>query len=274
MDGRVARVVSAPDRAVFVHGFGQTGRCGGPVLPRLAARLSWVTPDLPGHAGTPAPVGPFEAAGQALVEAHGPAWFVGYSMGGRVALAGALARPERVRGLVLIGVNPGLDDDAARAARRDEEQAWGRRLLTDGLDAFFTAWLEGPLFATLPADARFEAERRRHDPGALAAAVEVLGLGSMPPLGSRLSSLERPVLLVAGARDPKFVALHRAMGARLPSATVVEVPGAGHAAHLERPDAVADAIATWLDTQGAPGSPEWGGAERPAGGVGGPGEIG
>lgn len=240
-------------RAVFLHGFGQTGACAGPLLTRLAERWSWVTPDLPGHAGNPPAVGAFEAEGRALVEAHGPAWFVGYSMGGRLALAGALARPDLVRGLVLIGVSPGLGDSAARAARRDEERGWGRRILADGLEAFFADWLAGPLFASLPAAFRFEDERRRHDPRVLAATVEALGVSSMPPLTGRLAGLARPVLLVAGARDAKFVALHRGMAAELPNATVVEVPDAGHAAHLEQPEAVVGAIVTWLEAQDAQG---------------------
>ncbi len=237
-------------RAVFLHGFGQTGRCGGPLLDKLATQLNWVTPDLPGHAGRPPPKGSFEVEAGALVEAHGPAWFVGYSMGGRLALAGALGRPEWVRGLVLIGVSPGLDDAAARGARRQEEATWRRRLEEEGLERFFSAWLAGPLFSTLPREARFEAERQRHDPRALGRSVEALGVGSMAPVGARLSQLARPVLLVAGALDAKFVALHRAMAAQLADAQVVEVPGAGHAAHLERPDAVAEAITRWLQARG------------------------
>jgi pimeloyl-ACP methyl ester carboxylesterase len=47
------------------------------------------------------------------------------------------------------------------------------------------------------------------------------------------------VTLVAGDRDPKYVDLARRMAERIAGAEVVVVPGAGHAVHLEDPDAVA-----------------------------------
>jgi 2-succinyl-5-enolpyruvyl-6-hydroxy-3-cyclohexene-1-carboxylate synthase/2-succinyl-6-hydroxy-2,4-cyclohexadiene-1-carboxylate synthase len=50
------------------------------------------------------------------------------------------------------------------------------------------------------------------------------------------------VTLVVGERDVKFRALAGRMAAALPAARVVVVPGAGHAAQLERPEAVARAI--------------------------------
>jgi pimeloyl-ACP methyl ester carboxylesterase len=53
-----------------------------------------------------------------------------------------------------------------------------------------------------------------------------------------------PVALVVGERDQKFRAIATEMAAGLPRATVVVVPGAGHAVHLEAPAAVAGAISS------------------------------
>ena len=66
----------------------------------------------------------------------------------------------------------------------------------------------------------------------------------MPSLWDRLGELAMPVTLVVGERDGKFRATAERMHERLPDATVVVVPGAGHAVALENPGAVATALRT------------------------------
>ena len=51
-----------------------------------------------------------------------------------------------------------------------------------------------------------------------------------------------PVTLIAGERDAKFRAIADRMAAAIPGARLVVAPGAGHAVHSRRPDAVAAAI--------------------------------
>ncbi len=58
----------------------------------------------------------------------------------------------------------------------------------------------------------------------------------------RLPNLQMPTTLLAGERDTKFTALAYEMARCIPRATVTIVPGAGHAVHLERPDAVVEAL--------------------------------
>jgi pimeloyl-ACP methyl ester carboxylesterase len=48
-----------------------------------------------------------------------------------------------------------------------------------------------------------------------------------------------PVTLVVGERDSKFGAIAVEMARRMPEAEVVVAPGAGHAVHLEAPEAIA-----------------------------------
>jgi 2-succinyl-6-hydroxy-2,4-cyclohexadiene-1-carboxylate synthase len=79
-------------------------------------------------------------------------------------------------------------------------------------------------------------------PQSLAGALRGLGTGALPSLWPRLHELRMPVTLIAGQRDAKFMALAYAMAKRIPNATVTVVPGAGHAVHLERPDAVVDLL--------------------------------
>ena len=63
------------------------------------------------------------------------------------------------------------------------------------------------------------------------------------------------VLLVAGALDVKFCAIAHAMAAALRDARVAIVPGAGHAVHLERPDAWLDEVEPFLDGERAHARP-------------------
>ena len=60
-----------------------------------------------------------------------------------------------------------------------------------------------------------------------------------------------PVLIVAGAADGKFAALGRRAAAAIgPTAELVLIPGAGHACHLERPDAFSAVLAGFLARTG------------------------
>ena len=65
---------------------------------------------------------------------------------------------------------------------------------------------------------------------------------SLPTAVFTLAPETMPTLLLAGARDPKFVAVAERMAPEMPAATVVIVPDAGHTVHLDRPDAWLEAV--------------------------------
>jgi pimeloyl-ACP methyl ester carboxylesterase len=112
------------------------------------------------------------------------------------------------------------------------------------LERFVDEWAAQPLFAGLPrgvADAA-RADRLRNVPEGLAAALRGMGQGATEPMWERLGELEMPVRIVAGERDQKYRGLAAAMAERIPGAQVITVREAGHAVHLERPEAVAAAI--------------------------------
>jgi 2-succinyl-6-hydroxy-2,4-cyclohexadiene-1-carboxylate synthase len=232
-----------PEDVVLLHGFTQTGASWEPVIRALGPRYRALAPDLRGH-GTASDRHPvsFDAVLADLDSLVPPAALLaGYSMGGRIALTYALTRPGRVAGLVLIGASPGLQDAAERAQRQAADEALARRVEQIGVPAFARAWGAQPLFAGQPpevADAA-HADRLRHTPAGLAAALRGLGTGTMEPLWNRLGELRIPVTVAAGERDAKFVALAQRMAGALPDARLVTIPGAGHAAQLEQPDAVA-----------------------------------
>ena len=165
----------------------------------------------------------------------------GYSMGGRVALHAALALGSRLDRLVLIGASPGIADAGERATRRTADDALADRIEAIGVEAFAREWASLPLWEGQPerVAAAANADRLRNTPAGLAAALRGLGTGVMDPLWEALPSLEVPVTLAVGERDEKFRAIAERMAAVLPRAEIAVVEGAGHAAQLEQPDAVA-----------------------------------
>jgi 2-succinyl-6-hydroxy-2,4-cyclohexadiene-1-carboxylate synthase len=237
------RSMVAPPTILLLHGFTQTGRSWDPVVAALAERYRALAPDLRGH-GSAADARPidFERVRADLL-ALAPERFAlaGYSMGGRIALGLALAAPERIERLVLIGTSPGLDDAVARRGRSATEAALADRIEGNGIEAFADLWGALPLWEGQPPEvaAAADAMRRAQSPGGLAAALRGLGLGAMEPLWDRLGELAMPVALVAGERDEKFIALAEQMADAIPDATVHVVPGTGHAAQLEAPQVVA-----------------------------------
>jgi 2-succinyl-6-hydroxy-2,4-cyclohexadiene-1-carboxylate synthase len=185
------------------------------------------------------------------------AGWVGYSMGGRMALHVALAYPAAVPKLALISTSAGIGDDAERAARRAADEALAKRLDgagPQGLHDFLEGWLAQPLFATLPRERAGLDERLTNSPAGLASSLRLAGAGVQEPLWDRLGELrqrELPVLFIAGELDPKYTKLAHAMADAIGrSAEVHMVRGAGHACHLERPEEVATELARFFDAGG------------------------
>ena len=238
---------AVPTTVVLLHGFAGTRRAWDPVVERLdPERYTPLAPDLRGHgdAHDARPV-TFEAC-VADVLAAAPERFVlcGYSMGGRIAQHVALAAPERVERLVLVATTAGLADEDERAARRAADERLAA--FADGatIEQFADRWAAQPLFAgTPPAAARiWREDLLRNDPHALAAVLRGIGTGAMAPLWERLPTLTMPATVLAGAGDPKFVALGERLAAALPNGELVVVEGAGHGLPRETPEAVAAAI--------------------------------
>jgi 2-succinyl-6-hydroxy-2,4-cyclohexadiene-1-carboxylate synthase len=231
---------------VLLHGFTQTGRSWQPLGHALAGRYRSAAPDLPGHGDfaerRPASFIACDAYLRALTDE--PFTLVGYSMGGRVALHAALSLGDRVRRLVLVGASPGIADARERAQRAADDAALADRIEAIGLDAFVREWGAQPLFDGIPRGIaeRIDADRRRNTAPGLAAALRGLGTGVMPPLWDRLGELAMPVDLVVGERDEKFRATAAQIAERTADARVHVVPGAGHAAHLEAPDALVELL--------------------------------
>jgi 2-succinyl-6-hydroxy-2,4-cyclohexadiene-1-carboxylate synthase len=241
VDGRGSRLV-------LVHGFTQTGRSWGPVAADLARDHEVVRVDAPGHGRSSSLAVDMVEGARLLGEAGGAATYIGYSMGARLCLHLALAEPERVTALVLLSGTAGIEDARARSARCRDDEVLAVELERVGVAEFVRRWLARPLFIGLDEDAAGMSARLENTVTGLAASLRLAGTGAQEPLWSRLFELAMPVLVVAGERDEAFIARAEAMAAAIGSnAEVAVVPGAGHAAHSEQPEAFLAIVRRFLD---------------------------
>jgi 2-succinyl-6-hydroxy-2,4-cyclohexadiene-1-carboxylate synthase len=250
-------VDGAGPRVLLVHGFTQTVRSWATVAEDLAADHEVVRVDAPGHGGSDAIRADLSRGAELLGDAGGRATYVGYSMGGRLALRLALDRPDLVRSLVLLGATAGIDDPTERGRRRADDEALADRIKRDGVDAFLHRWLAQRLFATLPDDPDERAAPAANSPGGLASSLRLAGTGTMdPPWWDELNGITAPTLVLAGEHDAKFTALGGRLAAAIgPPATFRPVAGAGHAAHLEAPGVMAEHIRAFTTAPGGRGGP-------------------
>jgi 2-succinyl-6-hydroxy-2,4-cyclohexadiene-1-carboxylate synthase len=250
-------------RLVLLHGFTQGPGSWDPLVAELDPSYEIVRVTLPGHgpAGSASAQArlAFEAAAGAVADAVAevagsePATWMGYSLGGRLALRVALDRPELVDSLALLGATAGIEEADARAARVEIDERLAAGIERKGVEQFVDGWLAQALFSRLArSDAGVE-ERRMGTVEGLASALRLLGTGAQEPVWSRLGEIRVPVLLLAGELDSKFSALAFRMAAALgDNAGLSFVPGAGHAAHLERPQSVATILSRFLSALPAP----------------------
>lgn len=238
-------------RLVLVHGFTQTSRCWGPVAADLAADHEVVRVDAPGHGRSAQVQAGLRGGGRLIADQGGEATYLGYSMGGRHLVHLALTNPELVRGLVLLGATAGIDDPDERAARAEADRGTAARIRELGLAAFLEQWVAQPMFAGVPPEHQHLDERLANTEEGLAGSLLQAGAGVQDPTWHLLHRIEAPVLVLAGELDDKYVALGRrlqdSIGANAAFATV---PGAGHAAHLERPQAFLAVLRPWLAEHG------------------------
>jgi 2-succinyl-6-hydroxy-2,4-cyclohexadiene-1-carboxylate synthase len=173
----------------------------------------------------------------------------GYSMGGRLALQEAVREPERYGGLVLVGATAGIEDPDERAARARRDAELADWIDNQEIDEIVDRWERNPVFASQsPGLVELQREGRlAHDPADLACLLRSAGQGALTPVWDRLQVLDMPIVAIAGEQDAPYVHAAERIAREAPRAASATIPGAGHAAHLERPREVAAALVEFLD---------------------------
>jgi pimeloyl-ACP methyl ester carboxylesterase len=197
---------------VLTHGFATSSDVWASQTEALAGTNTVLAWDLRGHGRSAPPPGryPREAAladlAAVVARAGAPALLAGHSVGGYLSLAHALAHPETVAGLAILSAGPGFRNPPRRAA-------YNRSVAK-------VAALSG--FPLEVAEVALQHDSRVID---------------------GLAAITCPVLVIVGGDDlPVYVAGSRYLADNLPNACLLEVPGAGHDVHLDRPGEVCDAL--------------------------------
>jgi pimeloyl-ACP methyl ester carboxylesterase len=232
---------------VMVHGAGGSADLWGPQLDGLAGVARVVALDLPGHGPLGGRGHPSVAAYQAWLDAvlialaDGPVVLAGHSMGGAIAQAEALARPERLAGLVLVGTGARLRVLARLVHLLRENPREGQRLIQD------LSFAPGA-----PRECMELVDRVLRAGAPLVTLADYLACDRFD-VRERLASMRTPTLVLAGVEDRLTPpAYGRFLAEAIPGARLVEIPAAGHFPQLEQPVAVNAAIREFLARLGGP----------------------
>ncbi|HEX9148807.1 MAG TPA: alpha/beta fold hydrolase [Thermoanaerobaculia bacterium] len=237
---------------VLVHGFPLDGAMWSGVARALAPRFRVFKPDLPGRGNTDA-AAPDSIAGYAdfiealVTDLPPPVGIAGFSFGGYISLELMKRRPEKIRALALIDTRAAADDPAGRA-RRDETIAAVRAEGVKSVVESMPPKLLSP--ASLGRPDLLERVQRmisRQKPETLAA--DLVAMRDRPDSTEFLPRVAVPTLVVVGEQDALTPpADSEAMAAAVPGARLVRIPGAGHLSPMERPKAVAEALADFFSS--------------------------
>lgn len=238
----------------LIHGWAMHGGLFAPLVERLADRYTLHVVDLPGHGHARADAATLDprALAAALVARVPDAAWLGWSLGGQVALQAALDHPHAVRAVIPVASSPRFVRDA------DWPHGVSTTLFGEFAEALqrdFRGTLDGFLALEVAGSEHARAELRalrahafeRGEP-APRALLDGLALLDAVDLRADLPRLAVPSLWIAGARDRLVPAsAMQAAAALCPNGRVEVIAGAGHAPFVGAPDTVADAIDAFLE---------------------------
>jgi len=239
----------ASETVVFLHGFTGSTKTWNPIVEQFPETIRCIAVDLLGHGETDSPIEPsryqikeqFMDLHELFVSLHMTNFtLVGYSMGGRIALAFALEYPNMVNRLILESASPGLITHKEQQNRIIADEKLAKRIEIEGVESFIDFWQDIPLFQsqkklTESKKQLIRQERLQQSSVGLANSLKGIGTGQQPSYWASLDQLKMPVLLITGELDQKFNLIAQQMKNSLTNAEHVQVSAVGHAIHVENP---------------------------------------
>ncbi len=249
---RVERVGQGP-ALVLLHGWAMHSGLFAPLVQALRDAFELHLVDLPGHghnAGAPGPLTLASAAEAVLAEAPQRALWLGWSLGGLVAMQVAAMQAARVRGLVAVAANPRFvrGDDWPHGMDADVFRGFARELGRD-----YAATVDRFLMLEAQGSDRVREEirllrdqvfaRGRPPATALCDGLQIL---ENDDLRSTLPTLAMPSLWIAGRRDRLVPpGAMQAAAALAPGGRFHQIDSGGHAPFLTHAGDVAAAVRTF-----------------------------
>jgi Predicted hydrolases or acyltransferases (alpha/beta hydrolase superfamily) len=214
----------------------------------VRAELDGVARDLPGFGTEPLPPQELSLAETVLAWFDGRATLVGTSFGGRAVLEAALAAPERVERIVLVGANPFEWSDDVRAIGEEEDAFVEGGRFDDAAALMVRWWLVGP--RREPADIPADLRERVHEMARRGFELQHGVDASVLRVDLDLSKITAPVLVVRGELDwPDVERAAERFVRELPDARELVIDGVAHLPAMERPDEVARLVGEFLRNQ-------------------------
>jgi 2-succinyl-6-hydroxy-2,4-cyclohexadiene-1-carboxylate synthase len=245
---------------LFLHGF--TGSSGDwkDVVQKIDKRFNKLGLDLIGHGKSSSPNSINYYVKESLVNQIEQVLnslrlkeviLCGYSMGGRVALNFAIAKPEFVQGLILESSSAGFKNEKERSSRKISDDELATFIENNSLEDFATRWLDQELFGTLRRFSNnklklMKEERTKNTKTGLANTLRGFGTGVMPYIGSELVKLKIPILLITGGLDDKFTRINENLKKIMRSSKHKIISTSGHNTHLEEPKKFVEAVNGFL----------------------------
>jgi 2-succinyl-6-hydroxy-2,4-cyclohexadiene-1-carboxylate synthase len=178
-------------------------------------------------------------------------WLYGYSMGGRLAQNLFLDSPEQFFGLILESTHCGIENPDERQKRQaiDEQRA---KEIEDDFSAFVDKWTSLPLFESPINDKSVDYHSiiKKQSPKAMAASLRGFGAGTAPFICDQMQKLSKPIGLIAGESDEKYVDKMREMHHLLPKSELHVAAGAGHRVHADQPEQIVSFLTHFLNRYG------------------------
>jgi 3-oxoadipate enol-lactonase len=235
---------------IFSHGFLMDHEMFEPQVAALSDEFRCITWDERGFGQTPA-TGPFsywDSAEDCLaLLGHlgiDRAVLAGMSQGGFLSMRAALRAPDRVKGLVLIDTQSGVEDEAARPLYQGMHDQWVSQGPGDELSTAVASMIMSPGYDHAPWIAKWKAAPKEN------MTLPFNCLMDRDDITGRLGEIAAPTIIFHGEEDVAISMEHaEALRAGLPNCVgLVRVPGAGHAANLSHPDAVNGPLREFLRT--------------------------
>jgi pimeloyl-ACP methyl ester carboxylesterase len=202
-----------------------------------AAGHAALAPDLPGFGDASLEPGTIDYVSFVAGQLESRAAVVGCSFGGRIALELALARPELVERLILVGAGLGSWEwsEAAQAGFAEEEAALERGALVEAAEQQAGMWL-APATSEEVRALTVAMTIRSYDQQ-LPVEGAVKSVWPEPSAEARLEEITAPTLVVVGSEDVEdILVMAERLAATIPDARLETIAGAGHLPSLERPE--------------------------------------
>jgi len=177
---------------------------------------------------------------------------LGYSMGGRLAITFACMYPNMVSRLILESTTAGIENEADRVIRRNNDELLARKIDEEGIESFVDYWENISLFASLkklPSEAlaNMREQRLANNKIGLINSLRMMGTGSQPSWWNEIQKFEFPVLIIVGEKDEKFCLIGKKLQNTIKNAKIELICGAGHIIHVEKPQIFGTIIEEFLN---------------------------